>query len=143
MAADMGSTVSQLFGTEYVVSMFIFTIMFNSLVLWLLTRRFAFRRDAYGYALLVTFMTALPSLAFEFMLPVAMEMYMFPVYFVLDVALIYLVYPESLKKSIETGFVWWVAAMAVSALLGLVIGTALGAIGVAMGPQPLMSWLFP
>jgi hypothetical protein len=138
-----GLTAAQMFGTEYVISMFVFTIIFNSLILLFITKRFAFRNSRYGYALLVTFLTACVSLFFEFSVPLSIEVWMLPVYYVIDVFLICVVYSEGLVKSLKAGFVWWILAAVVSSVLGLVIGVVLAAVGIAAGVQPLIPWLFP
>jgi hypothetical protein len=134
-------TTAQLFGIEYVIGIFIFTIIFNSLILWFLTKKFSFSKSKYEYALLVTFVAAFVSLFFEFSVPIWMEVWMLPIYFLIDVVLIYLIYPESIVKSLKTGFIWWVLAIVVGLVLGLIIGLVLSAIGIAMGTQPLLTWL--
>ena len=139
---ELGMTTAQIFGTWYVISMFILALMFNSLILLFLTKRFGFKKTGYEYALLVTFITAFISLLFEFFVPIWVEIWLFPVYFAMDVVLIYLIYPESLAKSVKTGFVWWLLAAVVSSVLGLVIGLVLTAIGIATGAQSLLAmWL--
>lgn len=135
-----GVTVAQMFGTEYVIGMFILTLIFNSLILWFLTKRFGFKKSGYGYALLVTFITAFISLIFEFTVPMEMEIWMLPLYYVADVILIYLIYPVSLGQSLKAGFLWWIIAAFVSLIVGLVIGLALSAIGITVGVQPLIPW---
>jgi len=140
---ELNITTAQLFGMEHIISMFIFTLMFNSLILWFLTKRFGFKRNNYEYALLVTFIVACISLFFEFTIPLSMEMWMFPMYYVIDVVLIYLVYPESLVKCLKIGLVWWILATVVGLVLGLIIGIVLATIGITMGVQPLVTWLFP
>ena len=137
---ELTLTVAQLFGIGYVISMFVFTLIFNSLILWFLTKKFGFKKTRYEYALLITFITAFISLVVEFFIPIGIEMWMFPLYFAIDVILIYLIYPESLKKSLQAAFIWWILAAVVSLVLGIIIGLVLSAIGIATGVQPLMVW---
>jgi hypothetical protein len=141
MAIDIsGSTIAQVFGTEYVIGMFILALIFNSLILWFLTKRFSFKKNGYGYALLVTFITAFISLVFEFTAPMEMEIWMFPLYYVADVILIYMIYPVSLGQSLKVGFMWWILAAFVSLIMGVVIGLILSAIGITVGVQPFIAW---
>lgn len=139
---DLGMTTAQIFGAWYVISMFILALMFNSFILLLLTKKFGFKKTGYEYALLVTFITGFISLLFGFFVPIVAEMWLFPAYFAMDVVLIYLIYPESLAKSVKTGFVWWLLAAVVSSVLGLVIGIVLTTIGMVTGAQSLLAlWL--
>lgn len=140
---ELSLTVAQLFGMWYVIIMFIFTLIFNSLILWFLTKKFKFKKTNYEYALFITFITAFVSLVVEFFIPIGIEIWMFPVYFAIDVVLIYMIYPESLKDSLKVGFVWWVLTAVISLILGLLIGLVLAAIGITIGVQPLLAWLFP
>ena len=137
---ELGLTTVQLFGMWYVISMFVFTLIFNSLILWFLTKRFKFKKNNYEYALLITFIAAFISLVFEFFVTIGVEMWFFPVYFAVDVILIYLIYPESLKSSIKVGFVWWILGAVISLVLGLVIGIVLSTIGIITGIQPTLMW---
>ncbi len=138
---ELGLTAAQLFGAEYVAAIFIFTIIFNSLVLWFLTKRSGFGRNGYRYAFLVTMIAAVVSLFFELTLPIWTELWMLPIYFAIDVILIYTVYPESLVKSVKTGFVWWGIAVIIGLVLGIVIGIILSVIGIAIGTGPFLAWL--
>ncbi|MCK4496616.1 MAG: hypothetical protein KAU24_00355 [Candidatus Aenigmarchaeota archaeon] len=138
---ELNITTVQLFGMGYVISMFVFTLIFNSLILWFLTKKLGFKKTRYEYALLITFITAFISLVVEFFIPIGIEMWMFPLYFAIDVILIYLIYPESLKKSLQAAFIWWILAAVVSLVLGIIIGLILSAIGITIGVQPLLMWL--
>ena len=140
---DMGLTTAELFGPEYVLIMFVFTVLFYSLILWFITTRMNFSRNDYRYAFLVTVVLALVSLLFEFVVPISVEMLIVPFYFLVDVALIFLVYPEPFVKALKAGLAWWISATIVGFLLGLVIGVALTAIGISTGTLPAVAWPFP
>lgn len=139
---ELGMTTAQMFGIEYVISMFILMLIFSSLILLFLTKKFKFKKTNYTYAFIVTFVTAFVSLLFEFTVPIGFELMVFPIYFVIDVVLIYLIYPETMEKSLKVGFIWWVISIILSLVLGLVIGFVLSAIGITTGTVPvLIAWL--
>lgn len=140
---DLGMTAAQMFGTEYVLVMFIFALLFNSLILWIITTRMNFKKNDYKYAFLVTLIMSCVSLLIEFFVPLSFEIWMLPGYFLIDVALIYLLYPEPLVKALKAGLVWWASATMVGFLLGLVIGVSLAAIGITTGTLPSVMWPFP
>ncbi len=138
---DLSATTAQMFGIEYVLSMFVLVLIINSLILWFLTKKFGFRKNDYQFALVVTFITAFVSLFFVFTAPVWMEIWMFPVYFILDVVLIYLIYPASLGDSIKVGLIWWILSAFVSLLLGVVISLVLTIIGITIGIPFFTTWI--
>lgn len=140
---ELGMTTAQLFGTEYVLIMFVFTLLFNSLVLWILTTKMKFKKNDYLYAFVVTIIMTCVSLLLEFFVPLSLEIWFLPGFFLIDVALIYMIYPEPLVKALKIGFMWWVFALIIGLVLGLVIGMALVTIGLSTGTLPLMAWPFP
>ncbi len=137
---DLSATAAQMFGIEYVLSMFVLVLIINSLILWFLTKKFGFKKNDYQFALLVTFITAFVSLFFVFSAPIWMEIWMFPVYFILDVVLIYLIYPASLGDSVKVGLIWWILSAFVSLFIGVVISLVLAVIGISMGTPSLIAW---
>ena len=110
-------TVVQQEGIGYTITVLIFAIVFNSLILWLLSKWFNFEKRDYKYALFIAVITSIASFALEYIIPVFLFLLLIPIGYLIEVLLIKYIYIQKWGKSLLVGLIWWILGMIIGSII--------------------------